>query len=89
MIQSINQSNPIARKDYYCDCCQLIRDSLPYIKFAFADLRKIVRARQDGWMIKKGNKYEYQFNTDGGDAWTFRGRLDMYELCNKYDLFDD
>ena len=88
MVTVIHQQNPIARRDYDCDACVFISDDIPD-NLTFGELRIIARARQNGWKIKKGERYLRQFNTDGADTWTFRSIPGIAAICQKYDLYPD
>lgn len=89
MITVIHESTPVARKQYRCDACERIIDAVNDGRFTFAEYRKIVRAKRQGWQIQPGQKYVKQFNTDGRDVWTYRAIPEMHELCIEHDLFDD
>ena len=82
-------STPIARKDYRCDASEYVCDRVGDQLFSFADYRIIVRAKRDGWKIKKGQRYEKCVGKWDGEWSTFRARQDMHELCLKYDLYQE
>jgi hypothetical protein len=91
MISTIHESTPVARKDYRCNACDAVRDMISGRgnPFTFKEWRAIVKAKQNGWRIKKGEKYLRQFNADGGDTWTYRGIPAISDICTKYKLFED
>lgn len=88
MVKVIKQTNPKARKDYCCMACEWISDDLNNFGLTFSDYREIVKAKRNGYKIKKGEKYISQFNTDCGDTWTFRAIPAIHEICIKYKLYD-
>jgi hypothetical protein len=89
MIHSISHATPVAKKDYPCNASEWVYESLMYVKFTFSEKRDIVKAKRNGWKVKKGEKYIRQFNTEGGDTWAYIAIPAMDELCQKYDLFPE
>jgi len=91
VITVIHESRPIARKAYWCNACEFIREcsDWDYRDFAMSDLRLIVKARRNGWKIQPGQRYIRQFNSDYGETWTFRAIPEMHEICRKYDLYPE
>ncbi len=81
-----------ARRNYYCNACLFMQENLSEIgtgKLTFAERREIVKARNEKYLILKGQPYQRQFNTDGGDTWTFRCREAINEICLKYELYPE
>lgn len=79
-----------ARKSYPCDAYHWINKSC-YGESDFdpEDWATIKAADVDGFKIKPGMQYLYQTSVDG-DGWgQFRARLDMHEICRKYDLYPE
>jgi hypothetical protein len=60
MVTLISHREPIARKDYRCMASDFLRD-LGWDGLTFSDKRKVVIARRDKWMIRKGSRYVCQF----------------------------
>lgn len=89
MIKVISQSTPIARKQHVCDACQFVLDAIGAVPFTISDLRKIVKAKRQDYMIQPGQQYIRQFNTDGSDTWTYRALPEMHDLCLRLDLFPE
>lgn len=89
MIQVIHQSIPTAKKDYDCEASLFIQEGIQWGEFTFSEWRSIVKAKQAGWKIKKGEKYVRQFNTNGSETWTFRARPEIHEICLKYDYYQE
>lgn len=89
MITVIHESTPVARKTYHCDACDFITEALGAVPFTISDLRKIVKARRQGWQIQPGQRYVRQFNRDGSDTWTFRAIPEMHELCLERGLYPE
>lgn len=46
--------------------------------------RKHHRCEECGRLIAPGQRYLRQFNTDGGDAWTFKAHEDCAAMGQKY-----
>lgn len=79
-----------ARAEYECMASIYVKDMLSYYcngDFTFAEMRLIVEARRNGWRIRKGDPYVYQFNKYEGDTLTFRAIQAMHDLCVKYDYY--
>lgn len=89
MITTIHEQKPVARKDYKCEACLFIRDGGYFDDMTFGEKRLVVKARQNKWMIKKGERYIRQFNTDGSDTWTFRAIPAMHDICVKYHFYHE
>lgn len=85
----LSEHKPKARKDYFCDASRFIRDANCFDRFSFTEKRIIVRARSNGYRIKKGEQYIKQFVVEGGDNWTFRAIPELHAICIKYDLYPE
>lgn len=91
-ISIIHESKPIARKNYSCDACIFLFDlNIPKeLGLSFSEYRAVVKAKQNGYKILKGERYIRQFNTDNcGNTWTFRGIPEITKICHKHNLFDE
>ena len=90
MIEIISEKTPIAKKDYECMACLLVNEHINNGGFfTFSDYRKIVKAKKNNWKIRKGDRYIYQFNTDGSNVCEFRAMPIIHKLCIKYDLYEE
>lgn len=101
MIEVLTDEIRTARKEYSCDASEYVREWVSegmYVpgrhigesgKVKFSDLRKIAAARSEGYKILKGSKYKYQRNKYDGDIYSFRGRIDMTEMCHRYKLWPE
>ena len=89
MAYLINEITPIARKDYYCMACDWINNGIGFngIGFSFSEYREIVKAKQNGFKIKKGEKYIRQFLNDGGGCYEFIAKQSIHDICVKHDLY--
>ena len=81
-------SEPIARKDYKCNAYYFL-SQLNESDFDSDDLLIYQAAKADKFMIKKGTKYVKRVGKFDGEWQTFRGRIDLNDLCIKYDLYSD
>lgn len=79
-----------ARKAYPCGAyywfdrsCYGERDVAP------EDWKTIEAVRADGGQIMPGMKHIYQVSVDGDGFGEFRARLDMDEICRKYELYPE
>lgn len=78
-----------ARKDYRCDACDAMLQSMVYPDdFDADDLEVLKKADEAGWMIKKGEIYDKQVNKIDGEINTFRCRPEVFQIYLKYDLND-
>lgn len=87
-MQVISDSTPIARKDHRCDACDwLINAGVTDLGLSFGEYREVVKAKRNGWKIKKGQRYFKQVNIYDGEFGVFKGIPAITEICQKYDLF--
>jgi hypothetical protein len=88
-IEIIKDYQMQARKDYRCDACDAMLQSMVYPdEFDAEDLAILKKAEEAGWMIKKGEVYHKQVNKIYGDINTFRCRPEVLKIYLKYDLND-
>lgn len=101
MWTTIKSSTQIARKNYPCNACEQlidsglvsfedgsIRDNNGFAdKVTFDERRAIITAAKNGWRIMKGQRYNYQFNTDGGDTCQWRTIPEIDAIMLKYKLY--
>lgn len=93
MIEALSETRPKARKVYRCDLYEQIihywiDDGMPIEKgkVKFCHLRQLVIARRERYRIPKGATYVNQRNKQDGTIYTFRARLDLFEIACEYDL---
>lgn len=81
-----------ARKDYECNACTWFREQLEYvnlIRMSFADKRTIIKIKQQGYKINKGDPYHWQVIKQDGEIYTVKYIPEMNEICHKYELYPD
>lgn len=78
-----------ARRDHRCGACEFLSDDYRFGTWTFAEMRLIIKAKQDGWKIKKGQSYIRQYNTESGEVWTFKCRPEIHQICIKHDLYPE
>jgi len=89
----IRETIRTARKQYDCDASEWITNYgslstiMEELKMPFSDRRKLVIAHQERYKIYPGTKYIEQIGTFEGDFFHVRGRIDIIEICRKYNLF--
>lgn len=89
MITVIRDARPIAKKDYSCDACDyILKNGIDGNNYPISELRKIVKAKMNGYKILKGERYVMQVNKLDGDFYVFRAIPEMHELCLKYELYE-
>jgi hypothetical protein len=95
MARVIKQIERVAIKQHDCDASEWIINygSLSELfsdtEMSFADKRKIIKARDEHFKILPKSRYYEQVVEYEGSIYTVRGRIDMVEICQKYDLFCD
>jgi hypothetical protein len=91
MYQVLKEKEHTAQKEYDCDasewlnCEDFMTDPKDY-GVTFADMRRLVKIRQEGFKILKGTRYIYQVFIFEGKFYTARARIDVAEICKKYEL---
>lgn len=82
-----------ARKEYGCAASEWIcaigeRDLINDYDLSFADKRKVIKMRDEHYRIKPGDKYLEQVGLFEGSFYCVQCRLDVVEMCKKYDLYE-
>jgi hypothetical protein len=95
MPELITQSTVVSRKEYNCDGCicllnlgstqQLIEE----LNLTKEESEVLMKAKEDGFKILKGQTYLKQVLKDGGFIYSCRIKPEIYDLINKYDLFHE
>lgn len=79
-----------AKKCYDCDAYAVWRADGPPDDELTADERLVLSGvRADKGQIRAGQRYRRVSFNDGHGIAVWRARLDMDDLCEKYDLHDD
>lgn len=90
MSELIRESTPVARHHYPCQASHWINQaSLPDSEFEPDELLLLSAAKADRYKIRPGQKYVYQVQRVDGLIETFRARLDMHNICLKYELYPE
>ncbi len=83
-------SQPVARKNYHCEAANWINSSgFVEADYSPEDWAIIEKARAEDWEIKKGTKYTKTSGKWEGDFTTFRARLDLDEICQQYEIYQE
>lgn len=89
----IKESYPIAKKEYRCIACSFLMKAWEKDDVAEncteEEIESVKAAIRDEYKIKPGQKYLYQFIRDCEDVFSFRGRIDIDEICRKYNLYPE
>lgn len=90
MATLLKETRPKARKDHHCMASELINDgsNLRGYRFTFSEWRAIIKARDNGWKIKKGETYINQKNVEDGYLYSFKAIPAIHDICIKYDYYD-
>lgn len=79
-----------ASKKYQCDAWHwYCNSSYAESEFDSDDWNTIERARNQGGAIMPGDYYLCQKSVNDDGFQTFRARIDMHEVCLKYNLYPD
>lgn len=99
MITNISSKIHTANKDYNDSSGEYIKEMVDdarhwkksfkewYKGITFSELRAIAKLKANSYKILKGQKYERQFNVDGGDKWENKSLPEIISICYKYDLY--
>lgn len=87
--QVFTDSEPISRKEYYCDAYRYFLSNMAERDFNGDDLLIYQAAKADKFKIKKGTKYFKRTGLFDGMWQTFRARIDMHNLCIKHELYEE
>lgn len=88
MPELISEAFVKARKNYPCDACEILRNFLGDEKFTISEYREIVKAKRNGWKIKKGQMYLRQVLKDGS-IYTWRAIIGIDDICRDHDLYEE
>lgn len=89
-VEVLSESMPVARKDYDCMACDWLNQS------GYANEQDLTpeewaayqKAENNGFKVKKGEKYIRQNNKFEGVVYSFIGIPDIDAICHKYDLYE-
>lgn len=79
-----------AVKYYECDTYPLWdRCGFDQTDVSAADWQIVQAAMAKDWRIEPGDKYRKVIYVDGGEFVTYRAWIEMDDLCQRLDLFDE
>lgn len=95
-VESLSRTRPKARKQYKCRACEDMMDhanldeilSVPKMT---DEEREILRKAlvDDKGMIQIGEVYEKQNNKYDGELYTWRAKIDVLKIADKYELLSE
>lgn len=92
MFRVLSETTPRARKSYNCMACQVLisNDGVddPYNEYTHAEKAVIQKAKNNKWMIVKGEVYTNQKIKDGGDIYTTKAITAIHEICMNHDMYE-
>ena len=90
MAQLISETRPKARKQYQCDACSIFNDywDADYLGLTADEREDYLKAEASDFMILPGETYIKQVIKDD-EVFTFRAIPAIFDICVKYDLFDE
>lgn len=87
------ESKHIARKEYTCNASEWIDNgevlkNLCDYDFTFAELRQMVKARNNDWCILPGQEYIKQIGKHEGCFYVWRAIPAIHAICLKHDIYE-
>ena len=93
MVEVINYSKLTkARKRYEDSCKWFIMDGIDNLRkehFTQEEMYIVNKAISENWMIEKGEIHESGVYKYDGDIYTFRNKIGIAAICQKYDLYPE
>ena len=92
MNELISETYPIARKEYSCMACEWLWADEWWRtagELSISDFREIIKARNEGEKILRGEKYLCQTVKQDGCILTFRAKIAIDKICHKYGIYSD
>jgi hypothetical protein len=90
MPELIRESTPVARKHYPCEASHWINQANWGASDFEPDEQLLLSAAEaDRFKIRPGTRYLYQVQRVDGRLEVFRARIDMHNLCLKYELYPE
>lgn len=79
-----------AQKEYRCQASDWVCNAdLAEDEYAPEDWQAVEKAKAERWRILPGTQYVKTVGKWDGEFQTFRARLDMDDICRKYDFYYD
>ena len=85
----LTDARPKARKDHRCDAWHWIEMGAPFDWLTFAEKREIIKAKRNGYVIKKGDVYVRQSGLYEGEIITFKAIPGLHQICLDYGLYEN
>lgn len=93
MIESIGHKIVKARKDYQCAACWVIRQGISFDELmqnvTEAEREALIKAKENGYKIKKGEMYFRWANIDCGQIYSGRAIPAVADICSKYEMWEE
>lgn len=84
-----------AGKDHVCNACEWLlgigdlREIFSTIEMTLSEKKTLVRMKNNGWKIKKGEPCVYVVGICDGDFGGWYYNKEVHEICVKYDVYLD
>lgn len=92
-IQFISELFHIARKDYWCQSSEYLREYLDNnptgTKIRFSEWRNIIKAKNNNWKILKGEKYRRYVGIYDGEIFSARDIPEIAKICQRLHLYTE
>jgi len=84
-------THPKARKDYPCDAWEWLSDCdyKEFTTLTFSERKSIVKAKKNGFKIKRGDIYILCKGKFDGEFAVSRAIPELDAICKKYDIYQD
>lgn len=85
----LGESTPIAQKDYLCNASLFIDEGgKPDYFDCISDYRDYIKAKNNRFKVKKGDRYLRQVFISDGDFCNVANIPEIHRLCIKYELYE-
>jgi len=86
----LRDSKPVARKEYDCEASDwLLNSNMGEEDMTPEEWQTIKNAEAERFKILPGRLHVSQAGIYEGEFYTFRARIDINDICLKYDIYEE